>query len=192
MSPQLRPDGIETPTRGSSGRPWAGSAGRATALDRPRPPGTNPQGRAGSSGGRGSSGVSPAQRRTLDGGPWLSIPNRRGPPGSQGHAGSRAFGSRPGVAGLGRCVHSRGWQAPASGLGLQEVLGARDGPRLPVISFHGLRHSHATLLGAGVDLKLASERLGHGSVRITADTYQHVERAMDEDAAARAAALVLG
>lgn len=60
-------------------------------------------------------------------------------------------------------------------------------------SFHGLRHSHATaLLGAGVDLKVASERLGHGSVRITADTYQHVERAMDEDAAARAAALVLG
>jgi integrase len=53
--------------------------------------------------------------------------------------------------------------------------------------------SHATaLLGAGVDLKVASERLGHGSVRITADTYQHVERAMDEDAAARAAALVLG
>jgi integrase len=64
---------------------------------------------------------------------------------------------------------------------------------LPVISFHGLRHSHATaLLGAGVDLKLASSRLGHSSVRITADTYQHVERAMDKDAAARAAALVLG
>ena len=64
---------------------------------------------------------------------------------------------------------------------------------LPVISFHGLRHSHATaLLGAGVDLKLASARLGHSSVRITADTYQHVERAMDEDAAAKAAALVLG
>lgn len=41
-------------------------------------------------------------------------------------------------------------------------------------------------------LKLASSRLGHSSVRITADTYQHVERAMDEEAAARAAALVLG
>ena len=64
---------------------------------------------------------------------------------------------------------------------------------LPVISFHGLRHTAATLLlGAGVDLKLASSRLGHSSVRITGDTYMHVERSMDEDAAARAAALVLG
>lgn len=64
---------------------------------------------------------------------------------------------------------------------------------VPVISFHGLRHSHATaLLGAGVDLKLASARLGHSSVRITADTYQHVEQAMDQDAATRTAALVLG
>lgn len=64
---------------------------------------------------------------------------------------------------------------------------------VPVISFHGLRHSHATaLLGAGVDLKLASARLGHSSVRITADTYQHVEHSMDQDAAARTAALVLG
>jgi integrase len=62
---------------------------------------------------------------------------------------------------------------------------------LPVISFHGLRHSHATaLLGAGVDLKLASARLGHSSVRITADTYQHVERKMDEEAAKRVAGLV--
>lgn len=57
---------------------------------------------------------------------------------------------------------------------------------VPVISFHGLRHSHATaLLGAGVDLKLASARLGHSSVRITGDTYQHVEQAMDQDAAVR-------
>ncbi|MGZ8636528.1 MAG: tyrosine-type recombinase/integrase [Actinomycetota bacterium] len=64
---------------------------------------------------------------------------------------------------------------------------------LPLISFHGLRHSHATaLLGAGVDLKVASERLGHSSIRITGDIYQHVERAMDVDAAARTAALVLG
>jgi integrase len=64
---------------------------------------------------------------------------------------------------------------------------------VPMLSFHGLRHSHATaLLGAGVDLKLASARLGHSSVRITADTYQHVELAMDQEAAARAAMLVLG
>ena len=35
---------------------------------------------------------------------------------------------------------------------------------LPVIWFHGLRHTAATLLlGAGVDLKLASSRLGHSA-----------------------------
>lgn len=61
---------------------------------------------------------------------------------------------------------------------------------VPVIPFHGLRHTHGTAgLEAGVDLKVMSVRLGHSSVRITADTYQHVERAMDQDAAARAAAL---
>lgn len=54
-----------------------------------------------------------------------------------------------------------------------------------------MRHSHATaLLGGGVDLKSASARLGHSCVRITADTYQHVEQAMDQDAAVRTAALV--
>jgi integrase len=64
---------------------------------------------------------------------------------------------------------------------------------VPLISFHGLRHSHATaLLGAGVDLKLTSARLGHSSVRITADTYQHVEQAMDQLAATQAAALIYG
>ena len=36
------------------------------------------------------------------------------------------------------------------------------------ISFHGLRHTHATdLLRAGVHPKIASERLGHSSVAVT-------------------------
>lgn len=63
---------------------------------------------------------------------------------------------------------------------------------VPIIAFHGLPHSHATaLLGAGVDLKLASARLGHSSVRITADTYQHVSAGMAQDAAAQVADLIL-
>ena len=37
------------------------------------------------------------------------------------------------------------------------------------------RHMYATLmLGAGVNPKAASERLGHASVVITLDTYSHV------------------
>ena len=56
------------------------------------------------------------------------------------------------------------------------------------IRFHDLRHAHATLmLRAGVPLKVASGRLGHGSVAITADLYQHWAADMDQDAAERTA-----
>jgi integrase len=62
---------------------------------------------------------------------------------------------------------------------------------LPVIRFHDLRHTHATLaLAAGVHPKVVSERLGHASVGITLDTYSHAIPAMQEDAAARVAALI--
>lgn len=56
---------------------------------------------------------------------------------------------------------------------------------LPQISFHGLRHSHATLLlSKGVHPKVASERLGHSSVGITLDLYSHALPALQESAAA--------
>jgi integrase len=62
---------------------------------------------------------------------------------------------------------------------------------LPVIRFHDLRHTHATLaLAAGVHPKVVSERLGHASVGITLDTYSHAIPAMQEEAAARVAALI--
>jgi integrase len=54
------------------------------------------------------------------------------------------------------------------------------------ISFHDLRHSHATaLLASGVHPKVASERLGHSKVAITLDLYSHVLPGMQADAAAR-------
>jgi len=54
------------------------------------------------------------------------------------------------------------------------------------ISFHGLRHTHATdLLRAGVHPKIASERLGHASIAITMDTYSHAIPGLQEDAAQR-------
>jgi integrase len=59
------------------------------------------------------------------------------------------------------------------------------------VKFHELRHSHATaLLLAGEPLKVVSQRLGHSSIRLTADTYQHVLPGMDERAAARLDALL--
>lgn len=57
---------------------------------------------------------------------------------------------------------------------------------LPDIRIQDLRHTHATmLLGAGVNLKLVSDRLGHTTTRMTADIYSHVlPRMRDEVAAA--------
>jgi integrase len=46
---------------------------------------------------------------------------------------------------------------------------------VPVIRFHDLRHTHATmLLSLGENPKIVSERLGHSRVNITLDTYSHV------------------
>ncbi|WP_096269468.1 tyrosine-type recombinase/integrase [Paucisalibacillus globulus] len=52
------------------------------------------------------------------------------------------------------------------------------------ISFHGLRHTHATLLlRDGVHPKVVQERLGHRSIQTTLDTYSHVIPGIQEIAA---------
>lgn len=64
---------------------------------------------------------------------------------------------------------------------------------VPPITLHGLRHTHATLaLGAGIHPKVVSERLGHSTVALTLDVYSHAIPAMEEEAAAKIAALVTG
>jgi integrase len=64
---------------------------------------------------------------------------------------------------------------------------------LPRIRFHDLRHSYATAsLLAGVPSKVVSARLGHASVGITLDTYSHVLREMDDEAARKIASLLFG
>jgi len=59
--------------------------------------------------------------------------------------------------------------------------------RLPKgTSLHTLRHSHASvLLANGVDLATVSARLGHSSVRVTADIYSHALRGRDREAACK-------
>jgi integrase len=55
---------------------------------------------------------------------------------------------------------------------------------LPVIRFHDLRHTAATLLLLqGVHPKVVSERLGHADVTITLNTYSHVLPTMQKEAA---------
>lgn len=64
--------------------------------------------------------------------------------------------------------------------------------KLPRLSLHGLRHTHATIaLRAGVHPKVVSERLGHASVAFTLDVYTDSLPDMQETAASLIAALVL-
>ncbi|KAA8455280.1 site-specific integrase [Weissella paramesenteroides] len=56
---------------------------------------------------------------------------------------------------------------------LQKVLIKIKSPKR--ITFHGLRHTHASwLLSNGVDVKYVSERLGHSSITMTLDIYTHL------------------
>lgn len=55
---------------------------------------------------------------------------------------------------------------------------------LPRITFHGLRHVHATLLVAsGVDVRTVSDRLGHASAGFTLSVYAHALPGTQEKAA---------
>lgn len=55
---------------------------------------------------------------------------------------------------------------------------------LPKIRFHDLRHAAATLmLLRGLHPKVVQERLGHGSIAVTMDTYSHVLPSMQKEAA---------
>lgn len=60
---------------------------------------------------------------------------------------------------------------------------------VPRIPFHGMRHTHATLLMKnGIHPKVVAERLGHANIGITLATYSHVLPQMQEQAAATFAA----
>lgn len=55
---------------------------------------------------------------------------------------------------------------------------------LPYIPFHGLRHTHATMLLANdINVKVISERLGHSKISVTLDTYSHVLPSMQQEVA---------
>lgn len=70
-----------------------------------------------------------------------------------------------------------------------ELLVERAG--LPPMTFHGLRHQHASLMIAqGVDLAIVSKRLGHSTIAITNDLYGHLLRDANKAAAVAAEALV--
>jgi len=57
---------------------------------------------------------------------------------------------------------------------------------LPMIRFHDLRHTSATiLLSLGLHPKIVQERLGHAKISMTLDTYSHVLPNMQQQAATK-------
>jgi integrase len=56
---------------------------------------------------------------------------------------------------------------------------------LPKVTFHALRHTHASMLiNAGLDVLTISRRLGHSKPSVTLDTYGHLIKGADVAAAA--------
>jgi len=66
---------------------------------------------------------------------------------------------------------SKAWKAAAVGAGLS-------------VTFHALRHTHASqLIAAGIDMLTISRRLGHGSPTITLSVYGHLFSNVDDRSA---------
>lgn len=60
-----------------------------------------------------------------------------------------------------------------------------DSRQLPKVTFHALRHSHASaLIAAGLDVVSVSRRLGHASPALTLAVYSHLFKNTDDTAAA--------
>lgn len=70
-------------------------------------------------------------------------------------------------------------------------MAAQRAAGVPMIRFHDLRHTNASLLlEAGTDPKIVSDRLGHSSVAFTMDTYVHARADLQRPAAAALARLL--
>ena len=62
---------------------------------------------------------------------------------------------------------------------------------VPVLRFHDIRHTSATLMLANnVHPKIVQERLGHSDVSTTLNRYSHVTMDMQRDAAAQMDVLI--
>ena len=54
---------------------------------------------------------------------------------------------------------------------------------IPLIRFHDLRHTHATiLLKSNIHPKIVAERLGHSDIKMTLETYSHILPDMQQQA----------
>jgi|CXWL01.1.fsa_nt_gi integrase len=78
-------------------------------------------------------------------------------------------------------------------LGEREFARLIESAKVRRITFHGLRHTCATLLlQAGVPVKVVSERLGHKRIEITLNVYAHALPSMQQEAAVKLGRLLHG
>lgn len=78
-------------------------------------------------------------------------------------------------------------------LGEREFARLIETAKVARITFHGLRHTCATLLlQAGVPVKVVSERLGHKRIEITLNVYAHAMPSMQQEAAVKLGRLLHG
>ena len=78
----------------------------------------------------------------------------------------------------------------SNNLGQREYATLIKAARVRPITFHGLRHTCATLLlQAGTPVHVVSERLGHAKVSMTMEVYAHVLPDMQQQAATLGALL---
>ena len=74
-----------------------------------------------------------------------------------------------------------GYQSPRAFS--KEWARVADSIGFPGVTFHALRHTHASqLIDAGVDIVTISKRLGHASPNITLKVYAHLFRKDDSKA----------
>lgn len=88
---------------------------------------------------------------------------------------------------------SLGLPLQSNNLGQREFARLIRAANVRPITFHGLRHTSATLmLKAGVPAQVVQQRLGHKRIEITLGIYAHVLPSMQRDAARRLGTLLHG
>ena len=88
---------------------------------------------------------------------------------------------------------SLGLPLQSNNLGQREFARVLKAANVRRITFHGLRHTSATLLlKAGVAAHVVQRRLGHKRIGITLGIYAHVLPSMQQDAARRLGGLLYG
>jgi integrase len=85
---------------------------------------------------------------------------------------------------LGHWTADGSWGPRSPNAVTKEWEATREAAKLPKVSLHALRHTHASqLIAAGVDVLTISRRLGHASPTITLNVYGHLFASGDDRAA---------